>query len=113
MNNSTKFKSTCSCVEYPKKKLQEKRKGLEKNGDAKRKLIISAGNLHLNERMMHYFLANVIVPKATNQSQLTKFEFKLLYVLKYNVVVNQSYVVKKITCSRLELRQKVFHMQGK
>lgn len=76
-----------SMCRVPREEALGKRQKTEERA-AKYKLILSVGNLHLNERMMHYFLAYVITPKETNYSQLTKFEVKLLGALKHNVVVN-------------------------
>lgn len=82
-----------SMCRVPREEALGKRQKTEE-GAAKYKLILFVGNLHLNEIMMHYFLAYVIIPKETNYSQLTKFKVKLLDALKHNVIVIWPYVVK-------------------
>ncbi|KAF1863323.1 hypothetical protein Lal_00031323 [Lupinus albus] len=43
--------------------------------------ILSAGHLKLEDRLLHYFLSYVILPKFSNHSQL-------MYTMKYNIKIN-------------------------
>ncbi|KAF1894571.1 hypothetical protein Lal_00031391 [Lupinus albus] len=54
-----------------------------KNGD-----ILSAGYLTLEDRLIHYFLSYVILPKFSNHSQISDIELQLMYAIKFNIKIN-------------------------
>lgn len=51
------------------------------------------GNLFIDERMLHYFLAYVLVPKSGNYAQITDVEVQLLYATLNKIQVNWVYVI--------------------
>lgn len=55
---------------------------------------LAARNLHIDERLFHYFLVHELVPKASNYSQISEFELQILYALKNNITLNWAYIVK-------------------
>ncbi|KAF1892833.1 hypothetical protein Lal_00035477 [Lupinus albus] len=54
----------------------------------KNKDILSAGHLKLEDRLLHYFLSYVILPKFSNHSQIIDIELQLMYAMKYNIKIN-------------------------
>ncbi|KAF1879874.1 hypothetical protein Lal_00014174 [Lupinus albus] len=50
--------------------------------------ILAVGNLNLEDRMLHYFLSYVIIPKYSNHSQINDMELQLMYALKHNLTIN-------------------------
>ncbi|KAF1869404.1 hypothetical protein Lal_00045267 [Lupinus albus] len=50
--------------------------------------ILSAGYLTLEDRLIHYFLSYVILPKFSNQSQISDIELQLMYAIKFNIKIN-------------------------
>ncbi|KAF1881650.1 hypothetical protein Lal_00039868 [Lupinus albus] len=47
--------------------------------------ILSAGYLTLEDRLVHYFLTYVILPKFSNYSQISDIELQLMYAIKFNI----------------------------
>ncbi|KAF1879739.1 hypothetical protein Lal_00039752 [Lupinus albus] len=64
--------------------------------------ILSAGYLTLEDRLVHYFLTYVILPKFSNHSQISDIELQLMYAIKYNIKINRT---KMIT-------QQMWHVRG-
>ncbi|KAF1863077.1 hypothetical protein Lal_00018924 [Lupinus albus] len=50
--------------------------------------ILSAGYLTLEDRLIHYFLSYVILPKFSNHSQISDIELQLMYAIKFNIKIN-------------------------
>ncbi|KAF1894388.1 hypothetical protein Lal_00027147 [Lupinus albus] len=50
--------------------------------------ILSAGYLMLEDRLVHYFLTYVILPKFSNHSQISDIELQLMYAIKFNIKIN-------------------------
>ncbi|KAF1883561.1 hypothetical protein Lal_00037527 [Lupinus albus] len=50
--------------------------------------ILSAGYLTLEDRLIHYFLSYVILPKFSNRSQISDIELQLIYGIKFNIKIN-------------------------
>ncbi|KAF1866141.1 hypothetical protein Lal_00031445 [Lupinus albus] len=55
--------------------------------------ILSAGYLKLEERLLHYFLSYVILPKFSNHSQISDVELQLMYAIKYNIKINWTHMI--------------------
>ncbi|GAU38344.1 hypothetical protein TSUD_395980 [Trifolium subterraneum] len=58
------------------------------SGRLPEKYFWSAGNLPINERMIHYFLTYVLVPKSSNHASINDMEMQLLYAIKNQEMVN-------------------------
>ncbi|KAF1884372.1 hypothetical protein Lal_00033548 [Lupinus albus] len=50
--------------------------------------ILSVGYLMLEDRLVHYFLTYIILPKFSNHSQISDIELQLMYAIKYNIKIN-------------------------
>ncbi|KAF1879994.1 hypothetical protein Lal_00022121 [Lupinus albus] len=50
--------------------------------------ILSYGYLMLEDRLIHYFLSYVILPKFSNHSQISDIELQLIYAIKFNIKIN-------------------------
>ncbi|KAF1892946.1 hypothetical protein Lal_00048545 [Lupinus albus] len=50
--------------------------------------ILSVGYLTLEDRLLHYFLSYVILPKSSNYSQISDIELQLMYAIKFNIKIN-------------------------
>ncbi|KAF1876739.1 hypothetical protein Lal_00031555 [Lupinus albus] len=50
--------------------------------------ILSIGYLTLEDRLIHYFLSYVILPKFSNHSQISDIELQLMYAIKFNIKIN-------------------------
>ncbi|KAF1869439.1 hypothetical protein Lal_00022907 [Lupinus albus] len=64
--------------------------------------ILSAGYLMLDDRLVHYFLTYVILPKFSNHSQISDIELQLMYAIKFNI---------KINCTKM-IMQEMWHVRG-
>jgi hypothetical protein len=53
----------------------------------------SAGNLTLDDRILHYFLCYVLVSKASNLASITNPEMQLMYAVKNKIPVNWASVI--------------------
>lgn len=69
----------------------EKRRKL--TGKVPEKPSWSAGNLTINDRMIHYFLSYVLVPKMSNHATINDLEMQLLFAVKNRIQVNWAYVI--------------------
>ncbi|KAF1867997.1 hypothetical protein Lal_00042391 [Lupinus albus] len=66
----------------------ERRKQQSLGETVKNKDILSAGYLTLEDRLIHYFLSYVILPKFSNHSQISDIELQLMYSIKFNIKIN-------------------------
>ncbi|KAF1884310.1 hypothetical protein Lal_00033483 [Lupinus albus] len=64
--------------------------------------ILSNGYLTLEERLVHYFLSYVILPKFSNDSQISDIELQLMYAIKYNIKINWAKMIV----------QQMWHVRG-
>ncbi|KAF1864747.1 hypothetical protein Lal_00039916 [Lupinus albus] len=55
---------------------------------AKSRDILAVGNLNLEDRLLHYILSYVIIPKYSNHSQINDIELQFMYALKHNLEIN-------------------------
>lgn len=47
----------------------------------------------LDDKMLHYFLCYLLVPRFSNNSPIMDIEIRLIYVIKNNIQINWSYVI--------------------
>ncbi|KAF1879756.1 hypothetical protein Lal_00039700 [Lupinus albus] len=66
----------------------ERRKQQSLSETVKNKDILYAGYLTLEDRLIHYFLSYVILPKFSNHSQISEIELQLMYAIKFNIKIN-------------------------
>ncbi|KAF1868289.1 hypothetical protein Lal_00018811 [Lupinus albus] len=66
----------------------ERRKQQSLGETVKNRDILSAGYLTLEDRLIHYFLSYVILPKFSNHSQISDIELQLMYAIKFNIKIN-------------------------
>ncbi|KAF1889806.1 hypothetical protein Lal_00025135 [Lupinus albus] len=66
----------------------ERRKQQRLGETVKNSDILSAGYLTLENRLIHYFLSYVILPKFSNHSQICDIELQLMYAIKFNININ-------------------------
>ncbi|KAF1870540.1 hypothetical protein Lal_00025672 [Lupinus albus] len=66
----------------------ERRKQQSLGETVKNMDILSAGYLTLEDRLIHYFLSYVILPKFSNHSQISDIELQLMYAIKFNININ-------------------------
>lgn len=52
------------------------------------KLFLSSKNLSVSDRMLHYFLAYVLVPKGNNYAKIGNTEMQLMLAMKRNMKIN-------------------------
>jgi hypothetical protein len=52
-----------------------------------------ANLLSVSDRMLHYALAYVLVPKHSNHAQVSELELQLIRALKMNMKINWAYVI--------------------
>ncbi|KAF1866138.1 hypothetical protein Lal_00031442 [Lupinus albus] len=57
--------------------------------------ILSAGYLKLKERLLHYFLSCVILPKFSNHFQISDIKLQLMYAIKYNIKINWTHMIMR------------------
>ncbi|CAL0328398.1 unnamed protein product [Lupinus luteus] len=55
--------------------------------------ILSAEHLKLEDRLLHYLLNYVILPKNLNHSQISDIELQLMYAIKMNIKINWSEMI--------------------
>ncbi|KAI5443445.1 hypothetical protein KIW84_012186 [Lathyrus oleraceus] len=53
----------------------------------------SAGNFFINDRLLHYFLAYVILPRNSNHYTVTDMEMQALYAIKKDILLNWSRLI--------------------
>ncbi|KAF1889442.1 hypothetical protein Lal_00024767 [Lupinus albus] len=95
----TGFGLVCEWDDYDRKKFYlsicriskeeiERRKQQSLGETVKNMHILSAGYLTLEDRLIHYFLSYVILPKFSNHSQISDIELQLMYAIKFNIKIN-------------------------
>ncbi|KAF1898066.1 hypothetical protein Lal_00032830 [Lupinus albus] len=57
--------------------------------------ILSAGHLKLEDRLLHYLLSYVILPKFSNHSQISDIELQLMYAIKFNIKINWAKMIMR------------------
>ncbi|KAF1888962.1 hypothetical protein Lal_00039561 [Lupinus albus] len=65
----------------------ERRKQQSLGETIKNRDILSVGYLTLEDRLLHYFLTYVILPKFSNHSQISDIKLQLMYAIKFNIKV--------------------------
>ncbi|KAF1898729.1 hypothetical protein Lal_00015472 [Lupinus albus] len=66
----------------------ETRKQQSLGETVKNRDILSVGYLTLEDRLIHYFLSYVYLPKFSNHSQISDIELQLMYAIKFNIKIN-------------------------
>ncbi|KAF1874245.1 hypothetical protein Lal_00030278 [Lupinus albus] len=66
----------------------ERRKQQSLGETFKNRDILSTGYLTQEDRLIHYFLSYVILPKFSNHSQISDIELQLMYAIKFNIKIN-------------------------
>ncbi|KAF1866213.1 hypothetical protein Lal_00024211 [Lupinus albus] len=84
------------------KEEMERRKKQSLGETVKNRDILSAGYLTLEDRLIHYFLTYVILPKFSNHSQISDIELQLMYAIKFNIKINWTKMIM----------QKMWHVRG-
>ncbi|KAF1896094.1 hypothetical protein Lal_00043032 [Lupinus albus] len=93
------FGLVCEWDDYDRKKFYlsicrnskeeiERRKQQSLGETVKKRDILSAGYLMLEDRLIHYFLSYVILPNFSNHSQISDIELQLMYAIKFNIKIN-------------------------
>lgn len=59
--------------------------------------------LSVSDRMLHYVLAYVLVPKHANHSQVSELELQLIRAMKLNLKINWPYVIYQHMMHQLSL----------
>ncbi|KAF1874146.1 hypothetical protein Lal_00041591 [Lupinus albus] len=90
-----------SICRIPKEEI-ERRKQQSLGETVKNKDILSAEYLTLEDRLVHYFLTYVILPKFSNHSQISDIELQLMYAIKYNININWTKMIM----------QQMWHVRG-
>ncbi|KAF1894532.1 hypothetical protein Lal_00039618 [Lupinus albus] len=109
----TRFGLVCEWDDYDHKKFYlsicriskeeiEMRKQQSLGETVKNRDILSAGYLTLEDRLVHYFLTYVILPKCSNHSQISDIELQLMYVIKFNIKINWTKMIM----------QQMWHVHG-
>ncbi|KAF1885952.1 hypothetical protein Lal_00018493 [Lupinus albus] len=60
--------------------------------------ILSLGYLTLEDRLIHYFLTYVILPKFSNHSHISDIELQLMYAIKFNIKINWTKIIMQQMC---------------
>ncbi|KAF1894546.1 hypothetical protein Lal_00039647 [Lupinus albus] len=95
----TGFGLVCEWYYYDRKKFYlslcriskeeiERRKQQSLGEIVKNRDILFAGYLMLEDRLIHYFLSYVILPKFSIHSQISDIELQLMYAIKFNIKIN-------------------------
>ncbi|KAF1892773.1 hypothetical protein Lal_00042667 [Lupinus albus] len=109
----TGFGLVCDWDDYDRKKFYlsicriskeeiERRKQQSLGETVKNRDILSAGYLTLEDRLVHYFLTYVILPKFSNHSQISDIELQLMFAIKYNIKINWTEMIM----------QQMWHVRG-
>ncbi|KAF1872194.1 hypothetical protein Lal_00039355 [Lupinus albus] len=109
----TGFGLVCDWDDYDRKKFYlsicriskekiERRKQQRLDETVKHKDILSIGYLTLENRLVHYFLTYVILPKFSNHSQISDIELQLMYAIKFNIKINLAKMIM----------QQMWHVHG-
>ncbi|KAF1885746.1 hypothetical protein Lal_00008484 [Lupinus albus] len=109
----TGFNLICDWDDYDRKKFYlsicriskdeiERRKQQSLGETVRNRDILSAGYLTLEDRLVHYFLTYIILPKFSNHSQISDIELQLMYAIKYNIKINWTKMIM----------QQMWHVRG-
>ncbi|KAF1884113.1 hypothetical protein Lal_00046400 [Lupinus albus] len=109
----TGFGLVCDWDDYDRKKFYlsicriskeeiERRKQQSLGETVKNTNILSVGYLTLEDRLVHYFLTYVILPKFSNHSQISDIELQLMYAIKLNIKINLTKMIM----------QQMWHVRG-
>ncbi|KAF1881716.1 hypothetical protein Lal_00032187 [Lupinus albus] len=90
-----------SICRIPKEEI-ERRKQQSLGDTVNNRDILSAGYLTPEERLVHFFLSYVILPKFSNHSQISDIKLQLMYAIKYNIKINWAKIIM----------QKMWHVRG-
>ncbi|KAF1878129.1 hypothetical protein Lal_00049297 [Lupinus albus] len=80
----------------------ERRKQQSLGETIKNRDIPYVGYLTLEDRLVHYFLTYVILPKFSNHSQISDIELQLMYAIKFNIKINWTKMIM----------QQMWHVRG-
>ncbi|KAF1862019.1 hypothetical protein Lal_00026536 [Lupinus albus] len=78
--------------------ITERRKQQNLGETVKNRDILSAGYVTLEDRLVHYFLTYVILPKFSNHSQISDIELQLMYEIKFNIKINWAKMIMQQMC---------------
>ncbi|KAF1858896.1 hypothetical protein Lal_00042998 [Lupinus albus] len=119
----TGFDLVCEWDDYDRKKFYlsifriskeeiERRKQQCLGETAKNRDILSPEYLTLEDRLIHYFLSYVILPKFSNHSQISDIELQLMYAIKFNIKINWTKMIMNqmwhVRCSQSKLPYAIF-----
>ncbi|KAF1866158.1 hypothetical protein Lal_00031462 [Lupinus albus] len=88
------------CRIFKEEKERQKQQSLDET--IKNKDILSTGYLTLEDRLIHYFITYVILPKFSNHSQISDIELQLMYAIKFNIKINWTKMIM----------QQMWHVRG-
>lgn len=66
---------------------------LGKKNPASSRVLLFSKNLTISDRMLHYLISYVLIPKHSNHSQIGDTEFQLMYSIKNKIAVNWAYTI--------------------
>ncbi|KAF1892777.1 hypothetical protein Lal_00042671 [Lupinus albus] len=93
------FRKNLICCDIPMTdNITERQKQQSLDETVKNRDILFVGYLTLEDRLIHYFLSYVILPKFSNHSQISDIELQLKYVIKYKVKKNWAKMIMQQTC---------------
>ena len=58
--------------------------------------VLGAGPLFPEDRLLHFFLNWIVIPKGSNHAQCSDFELQLMYGIKNNFQINWPFVIKNL-----------------
>ncbi|KAI5405347.1 hypothetical protein KIW84_052211 [Lathyrus oleraceus] len=62
-------------------------------GEEPPKDFLSAGNFSINDRVLHYVLVYIIIPRNSNHCTITDMEIQALYAIKNDITLNWSHLI--------------------
>lgn len=74
-----------------------------RNASSERVHLYSA-TLSVSDRMLHYLIAYILLPKHSNHSQISDVDMKLIFAIKNRIKVNLAYVIMHYTRHQRNLR---------
>lgn len=66
---------------------------LGKKNPASSRVLLFSKNLTVSDRMLHYLISYVLMPKYSNHSQIGDTELQLMYAIKNKIAVNWAYTI--------------------
>lgn len=64
-----------------------------KKNPASSRLLLFSKNLTVRDRMLHYLISYILMPKHSNHSQIGDLELQLMYAIKNKIQVNWAYTI--------------------